>query len=121
MLFGFDLELSSGVVDVGHGCELGDEFRVVWDADLAICESLSQTVEHLGSEVEELLGFFRFVSAVHSDCLDAGDLFGISEFLYAVYDGGAESDFVDVDGFDVVLSCDFEGFAGGVHEVGLAV
>ena len=121
LLFRFDLELASGVVDVGDGCELRDQFGVVGDADLAVGEALSETVEHLGSEVEEIFGVLGFVSAVDADDFDVADLVGSVEFPDAVDDSGAETDLVDVDDAGAVSAGGFEGFAGGVHEVGLTV
>ena len=91
---------------------MGDEFGVVGDADVAIAESLLESFEHLGSEIEVPVGVVGFGAAV-----DAVSFDGV-EFICAVDDGAADPDFVDDHGFDVVAARDVEDSTGGLHEVG---
>ena len=59
--------------------------------------------------------------AVDADGLEVGDLAVSSELVDAVDDASAHAYVVGVDGLDAVGSCDVDGSADGVHEVGLAV
>ena len=70
-----------------------------------------EAVEDFGAQVCEVLLVVGFLADV-----DAVDRY-LPDLVQPVDDTAAESDFVDVDLFDVVTAGEFERSSGGFHEV----